>query len=106
MHKKWKTYFDIGEKGAVVELTGADATCVLHAVYTALERMGYQFEINGPKLHETQGDNGGGLCPTNKIRLPWSADEGFDAIRRIQQSLGASRIRLSKRDGEIKSRNC
>ncbi len=38
------------ENRKVVELAGADETCVLHAIYTALERIGYQFEINDPIL--------------------------------------------------------
>jgi hypothetical protein len=33
-----------------VTLTGYDATCVLHAAYTVLERLGYVFEITGARL--------------------------------------------------------
>lgn len=36
-----------------VRLSGHDSAAVLHAVYTALERAGYCFEITGPRLTET-----------------------------------------------------
>lgn len=38
-----------GEKsGTGITLRGADDTCVLHAVHTFLEQMGWRFEITGP----------------------------------------------------------
>ncbi len=47
-------YTFAGEKTATgILLKGADDTCVLHAVYTFLEQMGWRFEITGPvKLSE------------------------------------------------------
>jgi hypothetical protein len=45
----------------------------------------------------------GGLSLTGKMCLPWRADAGFDVVRRGQQGFVASRIRLSKRNSEIKS---
>jgi hypothetical protein len=46
------------EEGHLVRMLGADQTCVLHAVYTALERLGYRFEITGPVLTQGHGMEG------------------------------------------------
>jgi len=54
--------------------------------------------------HKKAGMSGGGLSPTGKTRLPEPTDAGLDAVWRAPQGLGTSGIRLSKRDGEIESR--
>ena len=54
-------------------------------------------------ITQTQEDNGSGLFPTGTIRLARPAGAGFDAVRRVRQGSGAPRMRLSKRDGEIRS---
>ena len=40
--------FGVRVDGDVLRLVGADETCVLHAVYTFLEQVGFRFEITGP----------------------------------------------------------
>jgi hypothetical protein len=47
------TTFSGAETAAGIVLSGADETCLLHAVHTFLEQMGWRFEITGPvKLGE------------------------------------------------------
>ena len=45
--------FGFAPADAAVRVWGADETCVLHAVYTLLEEIGYRFQITGP-LHPRQ----------------------------------------------------
>ncbi len=44
--------FGVKAKGDSVVLKGADSTCVLHAVYTLLEELGYVLEVTGPTMPE------------------------------------------------------
>jgi hypothetical protein len=41
---------DLSQSNQMVTLSGHDSTCVLHAVYTMLERIGFRFEITGPVI--------------------------------------------------------
>jgi len=48
-------------------LLGHDDACVLHAAYTFLEQLGWQFEITGPVL--PQGPQFDALCPGREERI-------------------------------------
>jgi hypothetical protein len=43
----FKVVSKILDKRQIVELSGPNPTCVLHAMYTMLEQMGFQFEMSG-----------------------------------------------------------
>jgi len=49
------------DDGQLVVLSGNDSTCVLNAVYTMLEKLGFRFEITGPVISAS------GIQPENLI---------------------------------------
>jgi hypothetical protein len=84
----------VAKKNNVIELAGHDETCVLHAVYTLLEKLGYRFEITGPVTPEKIDFDG--LDSFSEIIKPAIAKRGIRFHMNFPQDISSFPIEEAK----------